>query len=381
MQSTTAICPTLFNATTTENGILSRIRFPAGLITSDQCELLTTVVSKLGNDEIQITNRANLQIRTSQVLSEEILLDFQDYGLASSTESTDGLRNIMASPISGIDRLAKVNTIPLVKAWNLYLSQHSELGILSNKFSVCFDGGEVISVSDRPNDICLVAVELNHEIYFRLHLGLGDPVVGILIPQKQVIEVLAAMTEVYRDYTQQRLDRDSSQNLSRNLRSRPPRFRELLHDWGIERYLRLVEEKVGSLFEWIEEIPPRPPCEGGRINRDCAYIGVHPQRQLGLVYVGVVIPLGRLTSWQLQGLANLAKQYGGGALRLTPWQNILITDIQKSLIEVVTREIADLGLSISANDPYAAIAACSGIKGCKSAQTDTQTDAKAIANH
>lgn len=385
MQSTTAICPTLFNATTTENGILSRIRFPAGLITSDQCELLTTVVSKLGNDEIQITNRANLQIRTSEVLTEEILLDFQDYGLASSTENTDGLRNIMASPIAGLDPHTKVNTIPLMKAWNLYLSQHPELGILSNKFSVCFDGGEVINVSDRPNDICFVAVELDREIYFRLYLGLGDPVVGILIPQKQVIEVLAAMTEVYREYTQRKLDQD----LSQNLRSRPPRLRELLHDWGVERYLRLVEEKVGDFMEEEEEeIPPSPPCEGGRIkssqsfkSEKIAHIGVHPQRQLGLVYVGVVIPLGRLTSWQLRGLATLAKQYGGGALRLTPWQNILITDIQESLIEVVTREIADLGLSIAANDPYAAIAACSGIKGCKSAQTDTQSDAKVIATH
>ena len=379
MQSTTAICPTLFNATTTENGILSRIRFPAGLINSDQCELLASVVSKLGNDEIQITNRANLQIRTSEVLTEEILGDFQDYGLASSTESTDGLRNIMASPIAGIDPSAKVNTIPLVKAWNLYLSQHPELGILSNKFSVCFDGGESISVSDRPNDICFVAVELDHEIYFRLDLGLGDPV-GILIPQKQVIEFLAAMTEVYRDYTQQKLDQDLAQDLSQNLRSRPPRLRELLHDWGVERYLRLVEKKIG---DFMEEIPPSPPCEGGRRIKSprIAHIGIHPQKQLGLVYVGVVIPLGRLTSWQLQGLAKLSKQYGGGALRLTPWQNILITDIQESLIELVTREIADLGLSIAANDPYAAIAACSGIKGCKSAQTDTQSDAKAIATH
>jgi ferredoxin-nitrite reductase len=378
LQSTTAICPTLFNATTAEDGILSRIRFPAGLITSDQCELLTNVVSQFGNDEIQITNRANLQIRTSQVLPEEVLLDFQDYGLASSTESTDGLRNIMASPIAGIDPHAKVNTIPLVKAWNLYLSQHPELEILSNKFSVCFDAGESISVSDRPNDICFVAVDLDHEICFRLYLGLGDPVVEILIPQKQVIEVLAAMTEVYRDYTQQKLDQD----LSQNLRSRPPRLRELLHHWGVECYLRLVKEKIGN---FMEEIPPSPPCKGGRIQTSqeakIAHIGVHPQKQLGLVYVGVVIPLGRLTSWQLRGLANLAKQYGGGALRLTPWQNILITDIQESLIDVVTREIADLGLSISANHPYAAIAACSGIKGCKSAQTDTQTDAKAIATH
>ena len=168
MQSTTAICPSLFNATTAQDGILSRIRLPAGLITSTQCELLATVVNQFGNGEIQITNRANLQIRTSQTLSEEILLDFQDYGLASSTESTDGLRNMMASPTAGIDPLAKINTIPLVKQWNLYLLNHPELEILSNKFSICFDGGETISVNDRPNDICLVAVEISGALYFSL---------------------------------------------------------------------------------------------------------------------------------------------------------------------------------------------------------------------
>jgi len=154
LQSTTAICPSLFNAATAQDGILSRIRLPAGLITSKQCEVLLGVVNRFGNGEIQITNRANLQIRTSQALIEEVLLDFQDYGLASSTESTDGLRNMMASPSAGIDAQAKINTIPLVKAWNFYLLQHPELTILSNKFSICFDGGEAIRVSDRPNDIC-----------------------------------------------------------------------------------------------------------------------------------------------------------------------------------------------------------------------------------
>lgn len=84
MQSTTAICPTLFNATSAQDGILSRMRLPAGLITSSQCELVANITNQFGNGEIQITNRANLQIRTSQALSSEILLELQDYRLASS---------------------------------------------------------------------------------------------------------------------------------------------------------------------------------------------------------------------------------------------------------------------------------------------------------
>ncbi len=396
MQSTTAICPSLFNATTAQDGILSRIRLPAGLITSTQCEVLAEVVNQFGNGEIQITNRANLQIRTSQALPENVLLDFQDYGLASNGESTDGLRNMMASPSAGIDRHAKINTIPLMKAWNFYLLQHPELAILSNKFSICFDGGEAIRVSDRPNDICLVAVELNGEIYFDLHLGLGDrgdaPVpVDVLIPQKQVLEVLAALTEVYRQYTELKLDQGYA-------RSRPPRLRDLLHDWGVEKYLNLVKEELRSPLPPLKrgalEVPLfKGDAEGrgisslneamiSRLERaSFQHIGIHPQKQSGLFYIGVVVPLGRLTSHQLQGLARLAKQYGGGALRLTPWQNLLITDIAEADLEQVTQEIMRLGLHISPNHPYAAIAACSGYKGCKSSFTDTQADAKAIASY
>lgn len=378
MQSTTAICPSLFNAATAQDGILSRIRLPAGLITSTQCEVFIEVVNKFGNGEIQITNRANLQIRTSQALPEEVLLDFQDYGLASSTESTDGLRNMMASPSAGIDAHAKINTIPLVKAWNFYLLQHPELAILSNKFSICFDGGEAIRVSDRPNDICLVAVELNGEIYFDLHLGVGDrgdspAPVGVLIPHNQVLEVLAALTEVYRIYTEQKLEQKT------HSRSRPPRLRELLHDWGVEKYLALVAKKLGYALR-SSPLAPLPLGERGTRSLEVyEHLGIHSQKQSGLFYIGVVVPLGRLTSQQLTGLSNLAKQYGGGALRLTPWQNLLITDIADADLEQVTQEILHLGLYISANHPYAAIAACSGYKGCKSAHTDTQADAKQVA--
>ena len=136
MQSTTAICPSLFNATSAQDGILSRIRIPSGLITTTQCVAIANLANQFGDGAIQITNRANLQIRTRQALTLEVLQGLQDYGLASSTESIDGLRNIMASPSAGIDVHAKINTIPLIKQWNLYLSQHPELAILSNKFSV-----------------------------------------------------------------------------------------------------------------------------------------------------------------------------------------------------------------------------------------------------
>lgn len=397
LQSTTAICPSLFNATSTQDGILSRIRVPCGLLTSTQSEVIAQLANQFGNGEIQITNRANLQIRTSQALTLEVLQDLQDYGLASSTASIDSLRNIMASPTAGIDTSAKINTIPLVKEWDCYLAEHPELQILSSKFSVCFDGGELIGVSDRPNDICLVAINVNGEIYFSLRLGLGDrgnspSPVNVLILPKQVLEFLAVFTEIYRDYTEQKLNQTDQVALDKpHSRSRPPRLRELLNDWGVEHCLQLVENKLGyrlvKASDSLGSIPITPLSQEPSRPKDDSkfaeykHLGIHAQKQSGLFYIGVVIPLGRLTSRQLQGLGELAKHHGGGAMRLTPWQNILITDIAEANIELMTREIFNLGLQISMYHPYAAIAACSGTIGCKAAFTDTQTDAQEIATH
>ena len=371
LQSTTAICPSLFNATSARDGILSRIRLPSGLITSTQCEAIAQLVNAIGDGNIQITNRANIQVRTNQPLSSDVLNHLQQCGLASRTASIDSLRNIMASPTAGIDIQSKIDIHPFVKQWDEYLSNHPELEIISSKFSVCFDGGETVGVGDRPNDICLVAVEIDGEIYFSLYLSLGDrgdspSDIGVLINPNQILEVLAALTEVYRDYTQQKLNQTYS---------RPPRLRELLNDWDVELYLQFVETTLGYPLPKVAL-----PTKFKNLNA-YKHLGIHAQKQTGLFYIGVVIPLGRLTSHQFKGLGNLAKQYGDETLRLTTYQNMLVANISEAHIEQVTRKIYDLGLSISANHPYAAIAACSGSMGCKAAFTDTQADARAIATH
>jgi ferredoxin-nitrite reductase len=111
------------------------------------------------------------------------------------------------------------------------------------------------------------------------------------------------------------------------------------------------------------------------------HLGVQSQRQAGLSYIGIVLPLGRLETHQLRSLATLTSQYGSGILRLTPWQNVLLSDVSAVQIAVVQQELEQLGLSRSATHPCSAIVACSGTKGCKSSATNTQADALALATH
>jgi len=118
-----------------------------------------------------------------------------------------------------------------------------------------------------------------------------------------------------------------------------------------------------------------------KIDTNFQHIGIHPQRQQGLFYIGVVLPLGRLESRQIRGLADLAAKYGSGTLRLTPWQNVLLTDIPQSRLSDVQNQITLLGLDSSATNIKSSLIACSGNKGCAASATDTKSHALALAEY
>ncbi|MHC0066626.1 precorrin-3B synthase [Nostoc sp. UIC 10890] len=441
-----ATCPGLFYPTPAADGILSRIRIPGGIISSQQCRAIADIAEQHGGGYIDVTNRANLQVREIRTgINAEVLKYLQDMGLGSGNTVVDQIRNIMTSPTAGIDPQELIDTRPFVQSWDDYIAAHPALSGLSAKFSVCFDGGGIIRVCDRLNDIAFAAVLVDDHVYFRLYLSVGEKGqppsdTGILLPPEECLPVLAALADVYLAH-------------SNTTSKRRLRLRELLNTLGCENYLQEVEqclpfpllcsEKRKDLIPHQDKLrcthksetvhssefkhkfypsltltplaplgeTPRPqwlplerggncissfpPFQGGIKggNSTCVYtvdqgkgekyqhIGIHPQRQQGLFYIGVVLPLGRLESRQMRGLADLAAKYGSGTLRLTPWQNLLLTDIPQQWVGDVQSEIAFLGLDSSVTNIKSALVACSGKKGCASSATDTKSHALALAEY
>ena len=386
MLSEFATCPGLFYATPAADGILSRIRIPGGIISSQQCRAIADIAEQHGGGYVDVTNRANLQVREIRTgINAKVLKYLQDMGLGSGNSVVDHIRNIMTSPTAGIDPLELIDTRPFVQGWDDYIAAHPALSGLSAKFSVCFDGGGIIQVCDRLNDILFAAVLVDGNVYFRLHLSVGakgQPPgdMGILLPPEKCLPVLAALTDVYLAH-------------SNTTSKRRLRLLELLNTLGCENYLQEVQQRLPfSLL--CSDLTPQPPSlrekfspllagEGLGERSDAKYqhIGPHPQRQQGLFYIGVVLPLGRLENSQVRGLADLATKYGSGTLRLTPWQNLLLTDIPQQWVADVQREIAFLGLDSSASNIKSALVACSGKKGCASSATDTKSHALALAQY
>lgn len=361
-----AACPGLFYATPTQDGTLSRIRIPGGALNVEQAIALCDLADRFGDGLLQVTNRANIQIRAK--ISESGIAQLQELGLASPIAQVDAIRNVMCSPTAGIDTQALIDVRPFVDGWNQYLISHPELAVLSEKFSVAFDGGESVSICDRPNDIALVATS---PTTFRLFLGVGErgdapQNVGVEIAFNDCLTVLAAFAEFYRVQTIEHLQHQPNR--------RKPRFREILNETGIDQCLQIINQHSSICL--------RSGCDSiDRSITKYGHLGVHNQRQSDLFYMGVVIPLGHLTTAQLRGLAALAAQFGSGELRLTPWQNVLIPNLAQSAVAIVQQEIEVFGLHWSETNVYGAIVACTGKPGCAASATHTKQDAQAIADY
>jgi ferredoxin-nitrite reductase len=190
----------------------------------------------------------------------------------------------------------------------------------------------------------------------------GD--LGVVIAPGQCVAVALAIVRVFIDEGD-RTDRKKA------------RLKYVLERMGLERFLAEVERRLPAPLERL----PLAACEPRAALKPGAHVGFHPQKQSQRVYCGVALPVGRMTSAQMRGLADIAERFGSGTLRLTVWQNLVISDIVAGNEPAVESALAAIGLTSRISVARAGIVACTGNAGCKFAAADTKRHALAIAEH
>ena len=108
---------------------------------------------------------------------------------------------------------------------------------------------------------------------------------------------------------------------------------------------------------------------------------MHPQRQAGLNWIGVTLPVGKMTAAEMRGLSAIARDFGDGDIRLTVWQNLLLSGVPDARVEEAKAAIERLGLGWKASSLRAGLVACTGATGCKFAAAHTKEHAAEIADH
>jgi ferredoxin-nitrite reductase len=390
----------MFHVAPAQNSFMLRCRIPAGELTAAQLRGLADLADEFGNGKSAITTRSNLQIREiAPAHLVNVLTRLQGLGLTARGSGVDNVRNITASPTAGIDAQELIDTRPFAHALHHYILNQRDLYGLPRKFNVAFEGGGAVDTVADTNDIGFMAVQVSagekvgkreseteqtsHSptfpsahlhpapgIYFRVelcgitgHKQLASDC-GLLVKPAEALAVAAAMIRVFAE-NGDRTDRKKA------------RLKYLIDKWGVEKFLAETQRKLA--FPLVKF--PLEKCGKRPASVKHGHVGVYRQKQPAKNYIGVVMPVGVMTTKQMRRVADLAQHYGSGSVRLTPWQNLLLPDIPDGFVETVKRQLVRMGLHHEATNIAGGLVACTGNTGCKWAATDTKGQAVALARH
>jgi ferredoxin-nitrite reductase len=367
----------LFYVAPAQDSFMCRLRFPGGVVSSHKLRGVAALAEKFGGGYADITTRANLQIREVTAGNTVPLLEgLYDIGIINRGAGADNIRNITGSPTAGIDPQELIDVRPLCRQLHHHIINHRELYGIPRKFNIGFDGGGSISVLHETNDIGFGAVRIGEGkavapgVYFRLLLagitGHGNFAhdAGVIVAPNETVDVAVAVVRAFIDHGD-RTDRKKA------------RLKYVLDRLGMEKFLEEVEKHLGRKLTRL----PADSAESRPAQARLAHIGAHPQKRSGLFYMGIVATASRLTSDQMRGLADIADRHGSGDLRLTVWQNLLITDIPGEQIDDVRRKVGELGLHHSPSNIRSGLVACTGNTGCRFSATDTKRHATEITDY
>lgn len=367
----------LFNVAPAQDSFMLRMRIPNGILKAHQLAGSADLASRYGGGYVHVTTRANLQMREIRPENAKALLeDLMDLGLVAKGSGADNIRNVTGSPLAGIDGQELLDTRPLCRDWHFHILNERVLYGLPRKFNVSFDGAGVSPALEETNDIGFQAVRVldgagvEPGIWLRIVLGgisghhdLARPT-GAFCRPDEATAIADAIIRVFIEHG------------DRTNRNRA-RLKYVLDAWGFEKFLSAVEDKLDRKLIRIDEahVAPRAPTDR------FAHVGVHRQRQEGRNWIGVVLPVGKLTADQAKGLAAIAGDLGDGDVRLTVWQNLILSGIADADVASAEEAVSKLGLSTAITPIRAGLVACTGNAGCKFAAANTKQHAMDIAGH
>lgn len=320
------------------DGGLARVRLPGGVLSTAQLGELSAAAVELGDGNLELTSRANIQIRALRPGAPRALSDrLYAAGLLPSI-THERVRNILASPMSGLDQHSLYDVLPAVAELDGLLCARPELAELPGRFLFALDDGRGDLTAMKPD----VGMRMVPGEPVQGELLLAGVSTGIRVP---VEELAAVMLGAAEGFLAEREAQDSQ----------AWRLAELTD--GPTKVLKRLGMLDDARLESVEKI--EPGLAAGR-----------HQRLDGSTALVVTVPLGSLDPAQSEALRKAAT----GPLRVTPWRSIVLAEITEAAVE----RLEAAGLVLAADSPWNGITACAGRPGCAKALADVRGDARRL---
>lgn len=332
-------CPGALRPMESGDGLIVRVRPHGGALSLSEVRGLALIAERFGNGAIDLTRRSNVQIRgVSAAGLAAVQAALADLSLLDQNADAEAVRNIIVSPLAGLDPTEAFDARPVAMTLEGLLAADRRLWQLSPKFGFVISGGGMLSLDGADGD--LIAKGLRDHRALIGCAGPSGPRWFGAVASDQIAETLVKAAHVYLDLV-------------------PPRSRLRLKE-ADQSFVSAVAARMGlASVGVVETSPMRSPRLG----------------DLG-VALGLGVAFGRIEARHLRALADLAERCSAVDVRVSPWRALYIPGAPAMDLDAVV----GMGFLVSDDDPLARIDACPGEPQCRSAYRDTRAAARKLAS-
>ena len=340
-----------------------RVRIDGGALTTGQLRVIGEISRDFARGTADLTDRQNIQLHWVRIEdAPEIWSRLEAVGLQTTEACGDCPRVVLGSPVAGISKDELIDPTWAIQEIKRRYIGNPDFSNLPRKYKTALTGMLTNDVVHEINDISFVGVE-HPELGIGFDLWVGGGLstnprlaerLGVWVPLEEIPDVWEGVVGIFRDYGYRRL------------RTRA-RLKFLLADWGVDKFREILEkEYLGrALVDGPAPELPEKPID---------HIGVHKQID-GRFYLGAAPTVGRVSGSTLLQLADLVEAHGSSRVRLTPYQKLLVLDIEQPQVEPLVEALHGIGLEVRPSLFRRHTMACTGIEYCKLAIVETKARA------
>jgi len=348
----------------TPGNFMMRVRMANGTITATQLRTLAEISREFGKGFADITTRQQIQLRWFTIHDvPEIWERLKSVALITLQTGMDNIRGVIGCPAAGLTPNELFDASPVVKEFTQLFVGNREYTNLPRKFNVTITACKEACTHAEAQDIALTPAtkEINGEEVKGFNVAVGGKMgsggfriaspLDLFVTPDEAASVCSHIVFIFRDHG------------ARELRTKA-RLAFLIESWGVAKFRSELERRVD-----------RPLASAGKDQRapkHTDHVGVFRQKQTGLNYVGLAVPVGRVTSEQMLQVAELAEIYGNGQLRLTVGQNIIIPNVPDAKVGELTTEPALQELRYDPSEVMRGLVSCTGMDYCHFALIETK---------
>jgi ferredoxin-nitrite reductase len=345
-----------------------RIKLPAGHLTPAKLRAIGEVSNRHGRGDGELATRQNIQLHWLELAAlPDVFADLDAAGITTAGGCGDTVRNITGCPVQGLEPNELFDCSDVVADAASFFYGNPDFADLPRKHKYT-----IASCADRcnaPEINCVALVGTIHDGRegFAVRVGGGLSSVprlarelGVFVPKHEAVEVLAAITGAWSDDLKYRVSRVKA------------RLKFMIDDIGPEGMRERVEERLGRRLSDFT-LPPVAAAPSD-------HLGIHEQKQPGLVYVGVPVHLGLISGDQMIAVAELAERVGGD-IRITRLQNFVVANVPEAEVASVASELAEIGFPLDVNAVRGRSIACTGEPHCNFSVTETKSRLGRLVEH